>query len=611
MKALGARLLPNSCEFVVWAPNSSSVNVVIASANKTVPLNADNDGYFTGDIPGIDAGTRYYYQLDDGKCYPDPCSRYQPEGPHGPSMVVDTDAMRWHDDAWPGITIAKQIIYELHVGTFTVEGTFHAAAEKLEYLHSLGITTIELMPVAECAGRWNWGYDGVDMFAPNHHYGEYDALKRFVDRAHSLGMGVILDVVYNHLGPDGNYLSRFSSQYFTKKYQTEWGDALNYDGEGSQPVREFIIQNACEWISEFHLDGLRLDATQSIFDSGKVHVLAELVRRARLAAKQRQIIIISENEPQHATHLLPPEQGGFGLDAMWNDDFHHSAKVAVTGKRHAYFSDYSGRPQEFISGAKYGFLFQGEYFHWQKQPRGQRFESALSANINFLQNHDQVANSLWGARLHQQTSAARCRAVTAVLLLTPQTPMLFMGQEFAASAPFLYFADHQGELGDAVREGRYQFLTQFPGVATAAAKQAVANPASEETFLRCKLDWRELQSNAFALKLHRDLIALRRRYWDREEHIDGAVVGEQAWLLRWHATDGADRLLVVNLGTEIPLQSLAEPLLVCPRNMKWTLQWSSEHPEYGGAGVENPQTSQGWYFPAESAVLLQAIKIDR
>jgi len=610
-RTLGATLSPDGCEFVVWAPNSSSVAVVIPSSNKTLPLIACEDGYFTGCFKDIHAGTLYFYQLDDGqidndKLYPDPCSRFQPEGPHGPSMVVDTQAMRWHDDTWSGVTIDKQIIYELHIGTFTAQGTFDAATEKLEHLQSLGITTIEVLPIAECPGRWNWGYDGVNMFAPNHHYGDYDALKRFVDRAHALNLGVILDVVYNHLGPDGNYLSRFSSQYFTTKYQTEWGDALNYDGEGSQPVREFILQNACEWIREFHLDGLRLDATQSIFDSGKVHLLAELVQRTRMAAQPRQIIIVSENEPQHATHLLPRNQGGFGLDAMWNDDFHHSAKVAVTGKRHAYFTDYTGRPQEFISGAKYGFLFQGQYYHWQKQPRGQPFEAAHFANINFLQNHDQVANTLTGARLYQQTSPSRCRAITAVLLLGPQTPMLFMGQEFAASAPFLYFADHQDELGEAVREGRYQFLTQFPGAATPESKQAVAKPGDEATFQRCKLDWHESQKHGAVLKLHRDLIALRRKYWDRQESIDGAVLGEQAWLLRWHTPDRIDRLLIVNLGTEIPIQTLAEPMLVCPRGMKWSLQWSSEHTEYGGSGVENPETDHGWYIPAECAVLLQA-----
>ncbi|MES1196312.1 MAG: alpha-amylase family glycosyl hydrolase, partial [Steroidobacter sp.] len=508
--------------------------------------------------------------------------------------------------SWPGLTISKQIIYELHVGTFTADGTFDSAAKKLPYLQSLGITIVEIMPVAECSGRWNWGYDGVSLYAPSHNYGDYNALKRFVDLAHSLHMGVVLDVVYNHLGPDGNHLSRYSSQYFTRQYQTEWGDALNYDGPGSEHVREFIIQNACEWISAFHLDGLRLDATQSIFDSGRAHVLAELTRRTRIAANQRQIILIAENEPQRASHLLPREKGGFGIDAMWNDDFHHSARVAVTGKRHAYFSDYKGNPQEFISGAKYGFLFQGEYFHWQKQPRGERFESAPAACINFLQNHDQVANSLTGARLHQQTSAARFRAVTAVLL-APQTPMLFMGQEFAASSPFLYFADHHGELGAAVTEGRYQFLTQFPGIATPEAKHAIANPSAEKTFYTCKLDWREQQSNTRVLQLHRDLVALRNSYRNnQQEKFDGAVLGEQAWLLRWHVVDDTDRMLIINLGTEIPVQSFAEPLLVAPRGMKWMVRWSSEHTDYGGSGVENPQTDHGWYIPAECAVLLQA-----
>jgi len=609
-RTLGAQLTKRGCEFVVWAPESSSVSVIAKTNDISLQLKPEKDGYFTGYSADIGAGTLYFYQLDDGKQYPDPCSRYQPEGPHGPSMVVDTTAMHWHDEDWRGITLARQILYELHVGTFTPEGTFDAAADKLEHLKSTGITTVEVMPVAECPGRWNWGYDGVNLFAPNHNYGDYDALKRFVDRAHALNMGVVLDVVYNHLGPDGNYLSRFSSQYFTTKYQTEWGDALNYDGAGSSHLREYIIQNACEWISEFHLDGLRLDATQSIFDAGDVHILTELVQRTRRAAGQRHIIIISENEPQHATHLLPPDKGGYGLDAMWNDDFHHAARVAATGKRHAYFSDYSGRPQEFISGAKYGFLFQGEYFHWQKQTRGEPLESSAACCINYLQNHDQVANSLTGARLHQQTSASRFRALTAMLLLGPQTPMLFMGQEFAASAPFLYFTDHQHELSKAVTEGRYQFLTQFPGMGTPRARSALDPPNAEQTFYKSKLDWSEHQKKTSVLLLHRDLIALRNAYWNVQGNIDGAVLGDQAWLLRWYTPDGADRMLIVNLGTEMPIQTFAEPMLVAPRGKQWNLRWSSEAVEYGGGGIENPHTDHGWYIPAECAVLLQAVNVN-
>ena len=309
-------------------------------------------------------------------------------------MLVDPTAFKWSDAQWRGVQLHGQVIYELHIGTFTPEGTFDAAAEKLRYLRELGITMIEVMPVAECPGRWNWGYDGVQLFAPYHVYGDHDAFKRFVDRAHALGLAVILDVVYNHLGPDGNYLKCFSPHYFSTRHHTEWGEALNLDGDYAQGTRDFILGNVRYWLGEFHLDGLRLDATQSIFDDSRPHILEELARTARETAQPRSIVVISENEPQHAQQLLPPERGGYGLDAMWNDDFHHAAKVALTGTRDGYFGDYTGRAQEFVSCVRRGFLYQGQWYPWQKKTRGQAAPGLPAWSlVVFLQNHDQVGNT--------------------------------------------------------------------------------------------------------------------------------------------------------------------------------------------------------------------------
>ncbi|HEY3698125.1 MAG TPA: alpha-amylase family glycosyl hydrolase, partial [Spongiibacteraceae bacterium] len=324
----GAQLNENGAQFRLWAPAARAVTLVLENPMQRIAMQPEDEGFFRATVADIAAGTLYRYQLDGSDLFPDPCSRYQPLGPHGPSQLIDRDAWRWHDADWHGIDIEGQIIYEMHIGTFTAAGTFDAAQAHFAHLLELGVTVLEIMPIAEFPGRFNWGYDGVNFYAPYHGYGDYDALKRFVDAAHQYGLAVILDVVYNHLGPDGNYLGKYSPCYFTDRYCNEWGAAINYDGEHCEPVREFHIANACYWIDEFHLDGLRLDATQSIHDSGPRHVLAELSQRARVAAGSRRIILIAENEPQQVHCLAPIERGGHGLDAMWNDDFHHSARVA-------------------------------------------------------------------------------------------------------------------------------------------------------------------------------------------------------------------------------------------------------------------------------------------
>jgi maltooligosyltrehalose trehalohydrolase len=423
---------------------------------------------------------------------------------------------------------------------------------------------------------------------------------------------VILDVVYNHLGPDGCYLCEFSRDYFTDRYDNEWGDAVNFDGESSAPVREYFIANARYWIDEFHFDGLRLDATQQMFDSSPTHVIAEITRAVREAAGGRSTFIVAENEPQDVRIVRALEQGGYGVDAVWNDDLHHSAMVAATGHNEAYYSDYRGTAQEFVSAVKWGYLYQGQRYRWQKKRRG---TSSLglppSTFITFLQNHDQVANSASGERLDKLTSPGKFRALTALLLLAPGTPMLLQGQEFAASTPFLFFADHKPELAVAVRKGRAEFLSQFPSIATAAIQERLADPGARATFERCKLDFAERARHAAQYALHRDLLSLRREDSAmRAARIDGAVLGENAFVLRYFADDGADRLLLVNLGRDLVLDIAPEPLLAPPQGCVWELAWSSEHPRYGGHGTGSVERDDGWHVPADSAVVLTPGRIE-
>ena len=607
---LGAEVQEGGVWFRVWAPKQRRVEVVI-EGEAPFRLEPEGAGYFSGRVPGIGAGARYRYRLGDKKEYPDPCSRFQPEGPHGPSLIVDPAAYRWGDAGWPGLHLSGQVIYELHVGAFTSEGSFDAAAREIEGLRRIGVTTIELMPVAEFPGRWNWGYDGVDLYAPSHRYGDPEALKRFVDAAHQQGMAVILDVVYNHVGPDGNYLKAFSDDYFTDRYKNEWGEAINFDGPGSKEVREFFVRNACYWIAEFRLDGLRLDATQQIFDAGPTYVLAELSRRAREAARPRQIVLIGENEPQQVIALAPVEKGGWGLDALWNDDFHHAARVALTGRREAYYTDYRGEAQEFISAAKRGFLYQGQHYLWQNKARGSRVTSEPAASfVHYLQNHDQVANHPRGERLHALASPPRIRALTALLLLAPETPLLFMGQEFGASCPFLFFADHADALAPLVYQGRKAFLAQFPSYATAEVQDQIPDPRAEETFLRSKLDFSERETHVEVYRLHQDLLKLRREdpilALQSREGIDGAVLGAQAFALWFFGKEGDDRLLLVNLGPDLDARPAPEPLLAAGTRDGWRLVWSSDDPRYGGAGIVHPRGPDGWRLTAGSAVFLSA-----
>jgi maltooligosyltrehalose trehalohydrolase len=615
-RTIGAELSGGQVRFSVWAPERTQVQLVLADGRRC-EMQVDDDGYWSVGVDALPAGTRYGYALDAGaQVYADPASRFQPEGPHALSELVDSKAFAWTDAAWSGVRLDAAVIYELHVGTFTAQGTWDAAQRRLPELADLGISVIELMPVADFPGRFGWGYDGVSLYAPYHGYGRPDDLRRFIDTAHALGVSVILDVVYNHLGPDGNYLSTFCPRFFSER-ATEWGAALNFDGKASRPVRDFIAGNAEYWIKEFHMDGLRLDATQSIFDESEEHIIAELSRRARAAAGSRTILLIAENEPQDTGLLKPLEQGGCDLDAVWNDDLHHSAIVALLGNREAYYKDYLGRAHELVAAMKYGYLYQGQYYAWQKKRRG---SPALDLDprrfVAFLENHDQVANTARGERLRYRAQPAALRAMTALLMLGPWTPMLFQGQEFASARRFVYFADFEGKLAELVQKGRCSSLSQFPSYASRAVCDGLPAPHALETFELSKLDWDSDAKSLVgqqALALHRDLLALRRdnpSLYALQKGpgrcFDAAVLSDLALVLRYFGKDGDDLLLLVNLGRELDLTPAPEPLLGPPHSAAWALAWSSEEPRYGGSGVvEGTTDDRGWRLPAHSAQLFK------
>ncbi|MBX9623379.1 MAG: malto-oligosyltrehalose trehalohydrolase [Gemmataceae bacterium] len=614
---VGAEVVSDGVEFRVWAPNARTVEVVSELQGKSgsMELRPEAGGYFRGTRRGTAAGDRYRYRLDGGEPLPDPASRFQPVGPHGPSEVVDPSRFRWTDGEWMGRSLAGQVIYELHVGAFTAEGTWAAAARELPELADLGVTVVEVMPVADFPGKFGWGYDGVNLFAPSRLYGTPDDFRAFVDEAHRLGLAVILDVVYNHLGADGNHLPLFGP-YLSGRHHTDWGAGLNFDGPDNGPVREYLAANAAYWVREFHLDGLRVDASQSIADDSPRHILADLAAAVREAAGGRATILVNENEPQDAKLVRPAAEGGYGLDGLWNEDFHHTAMVALTGRNEAYYSDHEGGPQEWVSAAKYGFLFQGQRYSWQEHRRGTpAFDLPPWAFVNYAQNHDQVANSGKGLRCHQQTSPGRFKAATACLLLFPGTPMLFMGQEFAASTPFFYFADANPELAPKIADGRVEFMSQFRTMDRPDLAAWLPDPCVASTFERCRLDFAERAKNAHLYRLHKDLLRLRRddpAFGPREARwVDGAVLGPRAFVLRYFVDRAgtADRLLLVNFGGDLYLDQAPEPLLAPPAGRGWGLLWSSEDRAYGGNGTPPPEARDGWRIMGEAAVVMAPEKL--
>lgn len=615
---VGAEVQPSGgVHFRVWAPKAREVEVVFdrlrAGASDArgaaVKLAAEDRGYYSGHVPQASAGALYRFRLNgEGMLYPDPASRFQPQGCHEASEVIDPTSFVWHDTDWPGRPLEGQVLYELHIGTFTQEGTWQAAARELPELARIGITMVEVMPVAEFHGRFGWGYDGVDLYAPTRLYGRPDDFRRFVDTAHHHGLGVMLDVVYNHFGPSGNYTGAFSPHYLSQRHRTDWGDALNFDGEGAAAVREFFIHNAGYWIDEFHIDGLRLDATHSISDDSQDHLLAAVGRRVREAAGERQALVIAEHETQEAHLVRSPDEQGYGFDGVWNDDFHHTARVAMTGHNEYYYGDYQGTPQELISAVKWGYLYQGQWNARQGRQRGTpAWDVPGKRFVIFLQNHDQIANSGLGMRVQSLTSPGRYRAMTALLLLAPGTPLLFQGQEFGASAPFLYFADHEVDLAKLVREGRQESMRQFRSMAGPDSELCFFDPCAIETFERSKLDLSEREKNAGTYLLHQDLLKLRREdpvfRSQRSDRVHGAVLAPEAFALRYLSDEGDDRLVLVNMGRDVFYAPAAEPLLAAPVAGEWQVLWSSENPRYGGSGSGILDTKT-WHIPGHAAIVL-------
>jgi maltooligosyltrehalose trehalohydrolase len=583
----GAEIASQGVRYRVWAPQTrrAVVRVWPAEQNlKTEPrevaLALETDGYHDGlDTKGV-AGDRYFIHLDEGMPLPCPASRFQPEGVSGPSLVVDPRKYRWNDASWVRPPFRDVVIYELHVGTFTREGTFRGAIDKLAYLRDLGVNAIELMPLADFPGQRNWGYDGVRLFAPPPEYGTPDDLRALVDAAHAHGLAVILDVVYNHFGPDGNFLRLFSPDYFEARHHTPWGEAINFST--SEATRQYYRDNIRYWIEEFHMDGFRLDATHAIYDDSARHILSELAELAHAHGRY----IIAEDERNEAKLISPPEENGFGFDAVWADDFHHSVEVALIDAS-VYATEFAGELSELVNALQNGWM------HPSPWPAGSTRHNTACAHLPperfvfCISNHDQAGNRAFGERLNHFLSPETYRAASALLCLSPYTPMLFMGQEWGASTPFQFFTDHHEELGRLIQEGRKNEMKRFPVFAEALVLQELPDPQAEETFEHSKLDWAESEhaGHGACLRLYREALRLRRenaafRPTDRAhtqiaELSCGVLAiraqrGEEDWLVLCDLRGGH----FGNLSTE--------PFCELSPGRMWHTRLSSNDPKFGG-----------------------------
>jgi maltooligosyltrehalose trehalohydrolase len=509
----GATPAPGGTRFRVWAPASAEITLVMhdGAALGTYSLPCGESGLADRMVDGAAAGDRYSYRINGGAARPDPASRFQPEGVHGPSQVIDPTAFQWSDGHWGGRGAADLVLYELHVGTFSPEGTFAGAAARLDALRDLGITAVELMPVADFAGERNWGYDGVCLYAPSHAYGHPDDLRHLIDRAHHLGLSVMLDVVYNHLGPEGAFLPEFYPSYFTDRHSTPWGNALNLDGPGSEMVRRFIADNARYWIREYHVDGLRLDATHALIEDDRGAIVREIVQAARGAAS-RPVFIHAEDHRNFAPIVQDRAAGGWGLDGVWADDFHHVMRRLLAGDDHGYFTDFRGTTEELARTIRQGWLFTGQRSRHKGADRGtDASQVPMHRFVVCLQNHDQIGNRAMGDRLHTAIAPEAWRAASAILLTVPMTPLLFMGQEWSARTPFQYFTDLEPDLGRLVTDGRRREFSDFPEFSNEAGRGRIPDPQLPSTLASGRLNWpeRDEPAHAAVLALYRALLALR------------------------------------------------------------------------------------------------------
>jgi maltooligosyltrehalose trehalohydrolase len=548
--------------FRLWAPNAKRVEVCVEDGSRRcVPLMGTDDGWFEVITGEAAAGTLYRFQINGRSKVPDPASRFQPQDVLGPSAVIDSRQFEWEDDHWRGRAWDEAVIYELHVGTFTAEGTFEGIEKKLDYLCELGVTAIELMPVSDFPGMRNWGYDGVLPFAPDSSYGKPDDLKRLVQAAHGKGLMIFLDVVYNHFGPEGNFLREYAPEFFTGRHQTPWGDAINFDGAGSRVVRDFFIHNALYWLEEYRFDGLRLDAVHAIADESKLDILTELAEVVREKFGGRRLVhLLLENGDNEARYLWRDSENQVKLyDAQWNDDIHHALHVATTGETDGYYADFANEPIRLLGRClTEGFAFQAEFSDFHGATRGEPYrELPLSAFISFLQNHDQVGNRAFGERILKIVKPRVVKAAMEILLLAPSPALLFMGEEFGATTPFFFFCDFKGDLAAAVTEGRRNEFAQFRKFSSAETRDQIPDPNAEETFLRSKLDWGSAESPEHGewLGFYRNLLSIRRQkivpLMKKPGHCRSQFVVEDHNLaVDWEFGDGSLLELRANLGAQ-------------------------------------------------------------
>ncbi|MEP6886802.1 MAG: malto-oligosyltrehalose trehalohydrolase [Nitrospirales bacterium] len=603
---LGAQPHASGTRFTVWAPHASRIDLKLLSQSRPpLPMIRRAAGYFETDAPDVRTGDRYVYILDDNKERPDPASRSQPEGVHGPSEVVDSRQFQWTDRHWQGVACEQLIIYEVHVGTVTDTGTFQAIIPHLEYLRNLGITAIELMPVAQFPGTRNWGYDGVGLFAPQNTYGGPPGLKELVNACHQYGLAVILDVVYNHFGPEGNYLGDFGP-YFTDRYRTPWGSAINYDGPDSDAVRHFVVSNALYWITEYHIDALRLDAVHGIYDFSAVHILKELsdAIHAEGGRLGRTVLLIAESDLNDSRIISPPAEGGYGMDAQWSDDFHHALHTALTGERVGYYEDF-GELAHLATALQDGFVYAGRHSKHRRRRHGNTVRHRPPQQLVICaQNHDQIGNRALGERLSTLVSAEALQAAATAVLLAPQTPMLFMGEEYGETAPFQYFVDHSdADLNQAVRAGRKKEFAAFGWT-------EVPDPLEAATFKRSRvhLDGPHDERQNALLAWHRRLMHLRNTLppytTSHSHHHVHSFEEEQVITIHRWTEEGDATLVIVGMNKKPGHLSLDKP------EGTWTLQAASWASEYGGKGertlphtITIPSNNERIFLPAYGAAV--------
>lgn len=577
-----------TCTFRVWAPLRERVEVkIIAPVEQIVLMDRNAEGYWQAMAQGIEPGARYVFRLENDRDRPDPASRYQPEGVHGPSQVVDHAEFPWSDGVWRGLPLENLIIYELHVATFTSQGTFEKIIPRLDALKELGITAVELMPVAQFPGVRNWGYDGVYPFAVQNSYGGPEGLKSLVDACHKRGIAVILDVVYNHLGPEGNYLWDYGP-YFTDRYKTPWGDAINFDGPYSDDVRNFFVQNALSWVTDYHLDALRLDAIHGIFDFSAKHFLQELGEKVHHRAGElgRRVYVIPESDLNDVRVIDPAELGGYGLDAQWNDDFHHALHGLLTGEQSGYYRDF-GKIGHLEKAFREGFVYSGEYSTFRKRRHGSSSKDRpVHQFVVFSQNHDQVGNRPEGDRLSSMISFEQLKLAAGVVLLSPFIPLLFMGEEYGETTPFQYFVNHDDEaLVEAVRSGRREEFASFGWEGT------VPKPQDEQTFLRSQLQWglREAGRHKTLVEFYHKLITLRRESPAlsrlSKEHMEVKGLEDARILLvrRWSADDESQVCCVFTFNSDDVTIAPALP------NGLWKKALDSADSAWNGPGTLLPE----------------------